>query len=159
RWCWRCICTTCRRTKDRSAKMIVDWRLLIVDCQSRTRAGASIALRCAPRPRLFQSTINNQQSAILFAFLILAFITCTAFADPAATTGTITAQLKTSEPIVKAWAILRDKTPDGLYAKPIDATVADGKFTATNLPVPGRYDLRFQTASGTVEGWDANLPR
>lgn len=108
-----------------------------------------------PHARLFPA-----RAAAVAAALLGLLLACPA-KSPAADSGpgVITAQIKTSELILKVWAIRRNDTPHGMYSEPYAGAVVDGKLTVAGLPVPGRYDLRFQTESGLVEGWDATVPR
>jgi hypothetical protein len=73
-------------------------------------------------------------------------------------TGSIRATIDCPEPILGAWVIARADTSIGVESRPRPARVDQGKLVADNLPVPGRYDLRFETKSGIVQGWDATLP-
>jgi hypothetical protein len=72
--------------------------------------------------------------------------------------GSIQAQLHADEPIRKVWAVQRDATAGGTYNKPFEGRIDGERVVIENLPVPGRFDLRFETDSGTIEGWDAAVP-
>jgi hypothetical protein len=72
--------------------------------------------------------------------------------------GSIKAQVQADEPIRKVWAVQRDATAGGTYNKPFEGKLEGDRVTIENLPVPGRFDLRFETDSGTIEGWDASVP-
>jgi hypothetical protein len=73
--------------------------------------------------------------------------------------GAIRGAVAGAEGIVAAWAIERQQTPTGVYHQKHAGGLVDGKFAITNLPVPGRYDLRFDFTNGYVEGWDATVPK
>ena len=72
--------------------------------------------------------------------------------------GEIRTDIKAEEPVLKAWAIRRTRTKEGMKSRLFGADVAGGVLTARDLPVPGRYDLKIQMESGTFEGWDATVP-
>lgn len=72
--------------------------------------------------------------------------------------GSITATVKAGEPVKQVWAIQRDFTPTGVVTKPIEGKIEGNKISIQSLPVPGHYDLQFDTESGVVLGWDANVP-
>ena len=72
--------------------------------------------------------------------------------------GGIEATIDAEEPIVRAWVIARQDTSIGVESKPRSVQIDGNKLTIDGLAVPGRYDLRFQMASGFVEGWDAAVP-
>ena len=46
----------------------------------------------------------------------------------------------------------------GMYADPVDGKLVDGKYVF-QVPVPGRFDLAFETAGGRFEGWDTAVAR
>ena len=83
--------------------------------------------------------------------------------------GTIRVRLAGEETVRRAWAIQRQarhirssdgKSHDvGMYGEPHEGTV-DGKMLVfADLPVPGRYDLKIETATGgAMAGWDASVP-
>ncbi|MCX5659108.1 MAG: hypothetical protein NTW19_05215 [Planctomycetota bacterium] len=115
--------------------------------------------RPAARPRF-----ARRATMAAWACLVLGLsfaLSRSAIAAPAIDSGpgVITAQLKTSELIAKVWAVRRDERTNGVYMVPFSGSIIDGKLTVAGLPVPGKYDLRFQTESGLVEGWDATVPR
>lgn len=72
--------------------------------------------------------------------------------------GVITATFKAEESIKRVWAIHRLKTSLGikpvLYAGKVDGN----KVSFENLPVPAQFDLRFETDSGIIEGWNWRVP-
>jgi len=72
--------------------------------------------------------------------------------------GAIHATITNTEGIVAVCAIERQHTPIGVYHQNHPGTLSGGDLTITNLPVPGRYDLRVDFTNGTVEGWDATVP-
>jgi len=73
--------------------------------------------------------------------------------------GTIRATIDTEEPIASAWIILRRDTNIGVEHQPKPIKITDNELVIEGLEVPGRYDLRFKTASGCViEGWDDKVP-
>jgi len=89
--------------------------------------------------------------ALHFAFCIFNF----ALPAPA---GTITATLKSEEPVTKAVAVQRTHTKTGTSFKPFAGKVDGDKVTFADLPSPSVYELNFETASGLVMGWDATTP-
>lgn len=76
-----------------------------------------------------------------------------------ATTGTIRATVKSQEPIIRAWVMQTRFTKDGVYHTAMPAVVKEDQLIAANLPLTGRWRLRFQTKSGFIEGWDATVPQ
>ena len=83
--------------------------------------------------------------------------------------GGIRAQLETDAKVAKAWAVQRvakqmttskGRTKDiGMYADRHAGRIDGQRVTFDELPVPGRYDLRFETEDGgIVQGWDATVP-
>jgi hypothetical protein len=88
---------------------------------------------------------------------LVAFLTAALALSGAARGGTIIAQVESAEPVQKVRAILREETSTGVHPKPFEGQLQDGKLAIANLP-PGRYDLEFTTASGTLLGWDAGVP-
>ncbi len=72
--------------------------------------------------------------------------------------GEIRARLDSDEPVLKAWAVHRLQTDEGFVSRSLPARVEDEMLVADDLPVPGRFDLRFQVKSGFLEGWDATVP-
>ena len=72
--------------------------------------------------------------------------------------GSIRATIATNQGIVAVCAIERQHTPVGVYHQIHAGSLCGGEVTITNLPVPGRYDLRFDFTNGYVEGWDAAVP-
>ena len=75
-----------------------------------------------------------------------------------AATGSISAELAAEEPVLRAWALRLRFAADGVYHDPFAGTIADASLRFDDLPLPGRYRLRLQTASGVVEGWNARVP-
>ena len=83
--------------------------------------------------------------------------------------GTIRASLAGEKTVRRAWAIRRGarhirssngKSHDvGMYGEPHEGTVDGKTLVFADLPVPGRYDLKIETATGGVmAGWDASVP-
>ena len=83
--------------------------------------------------------------------------------------GKIRAALDTDANVTSAWAVRRyakkletsqGRTKDiGMYAERHEGTITGDAVTFTDLPVPGRYDLRFKTADGgVIQGWDTTVP-
>jgi hypothetical protein len=95
--------------------------------------------------------MTNRQNLILGVMLVSAMSCALARA------GSIRATVKAGEPVKKVSAIQRELTSLGTMSKPFEGKLTDGKLSIENLP-PGRYDLKFETASGSVEGWDASVP-
>lgn len=87
----------------------------------------------------------------------LTAVVCCVFTMPVSA-GKITAKVISAEPIVKAFALKRERTRDGVYSTPIDGQLVDGKYEF-DVPDEGRFDLVFETASGRFEGWDTAVPR
>jgi hypothetical protein len=73
--------------------------------------------------------------------------------------GSITATLKTEEPIKRVWAVERQFRDDGSYSVPHEGKIAGDKLTIADLPDEGLFDLRFETEAGTVEGYDRSVPK
>jgi len=84
-------------------------------------------------------------------------------------TGTITAVVKTAQPLTGSAAVQRQaeqitttkgKEHDiGMYARVYEGRITEGKLVIEGLPVPGVYDLQFETKNGgMVCGWDPNVP-
>jgi hypothetical protein len=47
-----------------------------------------------------------------------------------------------------------------MYGRPQKGKVVGNEIVVEDLPVPGRYDLKIETASGgVVAGWDATVPQ
>jgi len=95
--------------------------------------------------------------------------TIVAMMPQALVAGSIRATLAGDETVRRVWAIQRQarhirtsagKTHDvGMYGEPHEGTVDGRTMSIANLPVPGRYDLKIETASGGVmAGWDASVP-
>ncbi|HUU11713.1 MAG TPA: hypothetical protein VM431_14395 [Phycisphaerae bacterium] len=87
----------------------------------------------------------------------------------AARAGGIRAVVEATDPIKRVWAVQRSvqrlkdsqgKVHDiGLYGRLHEGKVDGNRIAIEGLPVPGRYDLQLETASGgTVAGWDATVP-
>ena len=72
--------------------------------------------------------------------------------------GAIRATIDSEEPILEAWVIARKDTNIGVERKAKPIKLEGNELVVENLPIPGRYDLRFRTASGTIEGWDDSVP-
>ena len=72
--------------------------------------------------------------------------------------GTIRATIDSAEPILEAWVIARQDTDIGVESKPRRIELDGNDLVIEDLPAPGRYDLRFRTASGIIEGWDDQVP-
>jgi len=93
------------------------------------------------------------------ALLIALAITPIAAADDVHPVGVIEGKLDTEQTIERAWLIHRRDTGDGVKFDQIKLEVAeDGSFKATGLPVGGAYAIKLRTPTGTVIGWDANVP-
>ncbi len=102
-------------------------------------------------------------SKIFIALLSIATIAEVSWA------GGITAVVETKESLAGVWAMKRqaehittsqEKEHDiGMYSQPYEGRIIEGKVVIENLPVPGLYDLQFQTKSGgVISGWDPNVP-
>ena len=68
--------------------------------------------------------------------------------------GTIRATIDSVEPVLEAWVIVRKDTEIGVESKPRPIKLEGNELVIDGLEAPGRYDLRFRTASGIIEGWD-----
>ena len=109
---------------------------------------------------------NRERSAFSVAWLA-ALLAAFALA-PSAHAGSIRATLQAAEPVTRVWAIERragqlttstGKVHDvGMYGHPRQGEVKDGAIVIEDLPVPGQYDLKLETASGVVVGWDSIVP-
>ena len=99
--------------------------------------------RSRPAARRFFFVLNFAFCAFGFSFL--------------ASAGTITATLKSDEPVTKAFAVERSHTKTGTYFKPHPGKVEGDKVTFADLPSPGLYELNFESASGVIMGWDAGV--
>ena len=73
--------------------------------------------------------------------------------------GSITATLKTAEPIKKVWAVERQFRDDGAYSVPHEGKITGDKLVVDGLPDEGLFDLRFETQSGTAEGYDREISK
>jgi hypothetical protein len=73
--------------------------------------------------------------------------------------GAIRATVADEAGVVAVWAIERQHTPTGVYHQQHAGSLAGRQLTITNLPLPGRYDLRVDFTNGYVEGWDATVPK
>lgn len=90
--------------------------------------------------------------------------------------GTITLQADSTEPILSAWAVQRVQNDTGLYSHELPGRIElaaksqttqsdDNQSTAItsqrivfdDLPA-GHYDLKFQTKTGVIQGWNAKVP-
>ncbi len=83
--------------------------------------------------------------------------------------GSITGILDAKEPIRRVWAIersprhLKDTKGEshdiGMYGRPHQGRADGARIVIEDLPVPGKYDLKLEMASGAViAGWDASVP-
>lgn len=90
--------------------------------------------------------------------LLLAML-CLLFIQATATAGSITLIANSPETITHAWAVRWSQDGDGVYAHPTPGVInTQTSVIAFNNLEPGRYILKFQTATGFVEGWDAQVP-
>ncbi|MEX0654770.1 MAG: hypothetical protein WD534_07495 [Phycisphaeraceae bacterium] len=109
---------------------------------------------------------------LLAALPLLAVLTATAVADAPAPAGVIEAQLALPDGVTvrQAIAVQRharhmttrdgEKLDIGLYATHHPGTLDGDRVRFDDLPVPGRYDLRFVLDDGAiVQGWDATVPQ
>lgn len=116
-----------------------------------------------PRPDPRRFTTLARATAVVCAIFIAAHVADAQPkepAPPATSDGTITASLKIDDTkVLKATAILRKSEPIGIVSVKFTGTIVGDKAEFKNLPVPGQYDLEFQTTEGILEGWNANVPR
>ena len=116
--------------------------------QPRARGGPSLGLR---------HWVLIPHSGLVIRHLLCAAVLL-ATAIPASA-GTIRATIDSAEPVVQAWVIQRKDTNIGVENAPRSIKLAGKDLVVEGLSVPGRYDLRFKTASGcVVEGWDGHVP-
>lgn len=105
------------------------------------------------RSRLDREKHLRYGSAAWIALGVWAFVFCAT-----ASAGSITATIETKEPVRKVYAVRWDNTPTGQYARVFEGRI-DGDRVVINDLTPGRYNLRFETRDGLIEGWDADVPR
>ena len=76
-----------------------------------------------------------------------------------AQTGSIRATVDTEATITGVQIVRTLYTAVGVEHTAHAATIDEhGLVTATDLPLGGRYALKFATDTGTVQGWDATVP-
>lgn len=122
-------------------------------------------MRPTPRPTTAGALAGPRLLGLILGLLLAAG------GEPAAASpaGTIRLELGEGARIVRAWAVrrvARTLTTQSGEEKDIglEATRHAGRVEAEAvhfeaLPVPGRYDLRLETASGGIlQGWDASVP-
>ncbi len=115
------------------------------------------------RPRGLISSLDIRHWVLIpHSGFVIRHLLCTAVllsTSLSASAGTIRATIDSAEPVVHAWVIQRKDTNIGVENKPRSIRLAGKVLVVEGLPVPGRYDLRFKTASGcVVEGWDGHVP-
>lgn len=76
----------------------------------------------------------------------------------AAQGGEIRATIEVEGDVEAVWAIERRETPTGVYHHRHKGVIEGARLTVSDLPVPGRYDLRFDFTNGFVEGWNSAVP-
>lgn len=73
--------------------------------------------------------------------------------------GTITLVTDSPEPILHAWAISRVQNDKGVYGQELPGTInPENHCIEFNNLQAGHYDLKFETQTGFIQGWNANVP-
>lgn len=101
---------------------------------------------------------DQHQPASVLLFLMVAFL-CLLFPAAVTSAGSITLIADSPQTITHAWVIQWSQDANGVYAHTTlgqqDANT--GRIVFNDLK-PGRYNLKFQTESGVIEGWDTHVP-
>ncbi|MBI1367714.1 MAG: hypothetical protein GC162_03580 [Planctomycetes bacterium] len=77
----------------------------------------------------------------------------------AASAGGIRATVQSPSKINSIAAIQRQYTDEGVFGKSFPGRVDGDQIIIDNLPDGATYDLHIETEQGTIEGWDAQVPR
>lgn len=72
--------------------------------------------------------------------------------------GSIRATLEGPDPPRRVWAVERRVTPTGIYMHETSGTIDGHSITVGDLKPGLRYDLKIETESGLIEGWDVEVP-
>lgn len=91
--------------------------------------------------------------------LLCLLITALSASTTLAQTGSIRARIDTEATITGTQVVRTLYTAVGVEHSTHAASIDEhGIVSATDLPLGGRYALRFATESGTVQGWDTTVP-